>query len=413
MRVGSGGAGRRTTRIGHDGGMASDEQQQGLVFPADAEGSGARRPSAAPSPRTRCARSTRPARVAAEQETDWRSGLPGALPAAASRRGWPPRRRRTPSRQDGLDSLHDRMRSLDEHGEEQPLDEVARRRARPRGRRGGRHGAAGRRAGAAVPRRAAARQRHPSPPRGLGRGRDHRADRGRGDRPGAGQPRLAAARGAHGRRARCRRRDGSAAVADAVGCPRGRGRPRPPGHLEAGAAAGQGGRGLADRAGAPDTDGRAGRDGRRRPARRRAGRRALAARAAGDAGARQLRLRRRRHQHPRLDGGRRADHPAADGSRRRGAGVPGHADRRVRRTARGGRPLDAAYDGRSGRSKTLGRPLRALSGGRLLRRSYVPGLGPRHQRLDGAAAGAELRAGQAAPALAGDGRPRGRARWSR
>ncbi len=36
----------------------------------------------------------------------------------------------------------------------------------------------------------------------------------------------------------------------------------------------------------------------------------------------------------------------------------------------------AAYDGRSGRAKTLGRPLRTLSGGRLLRRQYVPGTDP-------------------------------------
>ncbi|SDS35394.1 hypothetical protein SAMN04488570_1694 [Nocardioides scoriae] len=35
-----------------------------------------------------------------------------------------------------------------------------------------------------------------------------------------------------------------------------------------------------------------------------------------------------------------------------------------------------AYDGRSGRSKTLGRPLRTLSGGRLLRRQYVAGSDP-------------------------------------
>ena len=35
-----------------------------------------------------------------------------------------------------------------------------------------------------------------------------------------------------------------------------------------------------------------------------------------------------------------------------------------------------AYEGRSGRAKTLGRPLRALSGGRLLRRCYVPGSDP-------------------------------------
>jgi hypothetical protein len=35
-----------------------------------------------------------------------------------------------------------------------------------------------------------------------------------------------------------------------------------------------------------------------------------------------------------------------------------------------------AYDGRSARAKLLGRPLRTLSGGRLLRRSYLPGADP-------------------------------------
>jgi len=35
-----------------------------------------------------------------------------------------------------------------------------------------------------------------------------------------------------------------------------------------------------------------------------------------------------------------------------------------------------AYEGRSTAAKTLGRPLRALSGGRLLRRAYVPGSDP-------------------------------------
>jgi hypothetical protein len=35
-----------------------------------------------------------------------------------------------------------------------------------------------------------------------------------------------------------------------------------------------------------------------------------------------------------------------------------------------------AYEGRSAAAKTLGRPLRALSGGRLLRRAYVPGSDP-------------------------------------
>ena len=34
------------------------------------------------------------------------------------------------------------------------------------------------------------------------------------------------------------------------------------------------------------------------------------------------------------------------------------------------------YDGRSARSKWMGRPLRSVSGGRLLRRQYVPGVAP-------------------------------------
>jgi len=38
--------------------------------------------------------------------------------------------------------------------------------------------------------------------------------------------------------------------------------------------------------------------------------------------------------------------------------------------------LTRAYEGRSTAAKTLGRPLRALSGGRLLRRAYVPGSDP-------------------------------------
>ena len=57
------------------------------------------------------------------------------------------------------------------------------------------------------------------------------------------------------------------------------------------------------------------------------------------------------------------------------------------------------------RAKLLGRPLRTLSAGRLLRRNYRARRRPRHQRQPGAAAGAELRAGQAAAAVAGGGRP--------
>ena len=64
-----------------------------------------------------------------------------------------------------------------------------------------------------------------------------------------------------------------------------------------------------------------------------------------------------------------------------------------------------AYDARSRTAKVLGRPLRSLSGGRLLRRAYVAGADPGINDSLIPQQGPELRAGQAAPALAGDGRP--------
>ena len=68
----------------------------------------------------------------------------------------------------------------------------------------------------------------------------------------------------------------------------------------------------------------------------------------------------------------------------------------------------AAYEGRSTTARLLGRPLRTLSGGRLLQRAYVPGADPGHLRRAGGPAGPQLRPGQAAAALAGHGGPRGR-----
>ncbi len=47
------------------------------------------------------------------------------------------------------------------------------------------------------------------------------------------------------------------------------------------------------------------------------------------------------------------------------------------------------------------RPLRMVSGGRLLARNYPPGAEPRHQRQPGTAAGTQLRAGETAAAVAG------------
>ena len=63
------------------------------------------------------------------------------------------------------------------------------------------------------------------------------------------------------------------------------------------------------------------------------------------------------------------------GAPRHRAVVPGHADRRVRRTRRGRRRLGARVADRR-TSKLLRGPLRTLSGGRLLRRNYVPGDDP-------------------------------------
>ena len=134
---------------------------------------------------------------------------------------------------------------------------------------------------------------------------------GGGDRPGPRQPRVAAPRGPHRRGARRRLGDGAAAVADALGRARRRGRPRPPGDLEAGPHPGQGGRRDPARSRAGGTRRRPGRGGRRRPADRGAGRRAVAAPAPRPARARQLRLRRRWHQPAPLGGRRRADHQAA------------------------------------------------------------------------------------------------------
>ena len=76
-----------------------------------------------------------------------------------------------------------------------------------------------------------------------------------------------------------------------------------------------------------------------RPGRRRPGGRRLAGRRRRAAGARQLRLRRRRGQRPRGQRRRRADRAPAGRTPRRGARVPGHAHRRVRRAARRGRPV--------------------------------------------------------------------------
>ena len=93
---------------------------------------------------------------------------------------------------------------------------------------------------------------------------------------------------------------------------------------------------------------------------------------------------------------------------RRGARVPGHAHRRVRRAARRGRPVGPRLRGQA--SGEQARPRAAAVAVR--RPAAPPGLSARirsrHLRQPGRPAGAELRAGQAPAAVARHGRPR---RW--
>ncbi len=69
-----------------------------------------------------------------------------------------------------------------------------------------------------------------------------------------------------------------------------------------------------------------------------------------------------------------------------------------------GEAVDASAQAYADRrtSKLLRGPLRTLSGGRLLRRNYVPGEDPGINDSRRAPAGPQLPARQAAPALAGD-----------
>ena len=67
-----------------------------------------------------------------------------------------------------------------------------------------------------------------------------------------------------------------------------------------------------------------------------------------------------------------------------------------------------SYEHRSGTAKLLSRPLRTVSGGRLLRRSYVRDADPGINDSLVAAAGTQLRPGQATAALARERRPRRR-----
>ena len=124
------------------------------------------------------------------------------------------------------------------------------------------------------------------------------------------------------------------------------------------------GRAAASRTGPGRTRGRGPRGGR------------LAGRSRGLARARQLRVRGRRGQRASLRRGRRADTAPAGGQGRRRAGLPGHADRRLRGPGRRRRPVGPGIRGLLLAVKLAGLPLRTLSGGRLLRRAYRPEADP-------------------------------------
>ena len=389
----------------------SDDEQPGVVFPAGPDG----RRSTAALGRAVVADALRPVdpagALAAEQETNWRAGYlvhfrrlveAGlASPAAAAR----------PSPTAGLASLHDRMRVAGPDGEP-ALDEwlTAPRRPRAGHRRGPRRRASRsascrcRTAGPAARRRAAAPARR------------------------AGWPPASSSRRAPRRCARCSANPDWLAAADertvvVLGAGAEMGPltallrwgarvagvdlPRP---AALGAGAGHRPPRCRDRCCVPVDDA-----GRRAAPGRRAGADLLAevpavadwaAALAGAPGARQLRLRRRRRP---TCGCRSAVDALTVRLRRRrpdlALALPRHADRRVRRARRGGRAVRRAPTPTArAAAKLLGRPLRTLSGRpaaapRLRARAPTPGI---NDSLV-AAAGAELRAGQAAAAVAGGG----------
>ena len=145
---------------------------------------------------------------------------------------------------------------------------------------------------------------------------------------------------------------------------------------------------------------------RRRPAHRGAGDRRLAGRAARPAGAGHLRVRRREPAPAAGRGGRRAG-PAAAASAAPTWGWRSWPRRPTRSRCRARRSSTppAPTAGARSRPRLLRPPLRAVSRGRLLAAAVPAGRGPRRQRQPDPAAGAELRAGEADPALAGRGRP--------
>ena len=301
-RRGDPGATRPAPSSGAEPVAAEGPEPTGVVFPevdgrrsTGATGRGRRRRRAAPGRpgRRRGGRAARPTGAAATWPTS----------AAWSRPGWPGPRPRVAIADAGLASLHDRMRWRDPDGEQVPLGRPSAAspaarptRCAPRPSRGGGEP----RRDLALPYRGErlARRRPAPPARRLGRRRRHRADLRRGGAHVIAHPDWLRLAGPHRRRARRRRRDGPAALAAALGRRRVAAVDLPRPDLWSALlddARGRGGpaaRAGRDRGAAGDLA----RAGRRRPAARPAARRRLGLRPAGAARARQLRLRRRRHQ---------------------------------------------------------------------------------------------------------------------
>ena len=120
--------------------------------------------------------------------------------------------------------------------------------------------------------------------------------------------------------------------------------------------------------------------GRRRPARRGAGRRRLAGRTRRAAAGGQLPVRRRGHARARVGGGRRPRGPGRRGASGHRAGVPGHADRRLRRPSRCRRALRARVRRAHGGRQDARSPV-ALGHARAAAPARLPGRRrPRHRR---------------------------------
>ena len=383
------------------------ENETGVVFPATGRAA-ARRRWAGRSWPTRCGRSTRSARGRPSAETNWRRDY------RATSGGWSrpaaPAEAALPSPADGLDSLHDRMRVATADGEiglaEARPPRAGRRRWRPR-----RSPAAARSSASSCCRTgAAAARRRPAPPaRHLGRRaassnrpaprRSARAPTTHSGSRCPGAPVVVLGAGAEMGPLTALLRWGADVVAVDLPRPALWQRLLDTAHRYAG-------RLHVPVAGRAATTWRRAPARRRRPAARAAPGRGLAgATSTGRWCSATTCTPTARTQRP-GDAPPSTRWPApARPARRPDARLPRHADRRVR-----GPPEAVAEATRRVRRR------RAASAGCAVRcgwsaaagcsaRNYAARRRPRHQRQPRAAAGPQLRAGQAAAAVAGGGRP--------